>query len=91
MASTPFYPNINSRSAEITQIFYGVETVVNTVLQFLKQTDNEIDACVDQTRPSLTIEIAKLKEAFIDAKKEESSSDILLKLPKIIFLTANSY
>jgi two-component system sensor histidine kinase VicK len=69
MASTPFYPNINSRSAEITQIFYGVETVVNTVLQFLKQTDNEIDACVDQTRPSLTIEIAKLKEAFIDAKK----------------------
>ena len=71
MVSTSFYTSRNSRSSaeEITQIFYGVETVVNTVLQFLKQTDNEIGACVDQTRPSLAIEIAVLKKAFLDAKK----------------------
>src|SRR5918912_913220 len=71
--STHLYSNKrrrkSKRTPQVTQIFYGVKTVVNTVLQFLNQTDNKIDACVDQTRPSLTIEIDILKEAFLDAKK----------------------
>ena len=57
------------RSAEATRVFYGVETVVNTVLRFLSETNSKIDACIDQTRPSLVIDIAVLKEAFLDAKK----------------------
>ena len=42
---------------------------MNTVLQFLYQTNGKIDACVDYTRPSLTIDIVILKKAFLDAKK----------------------
>jgi two-component system, OmpR family, sensor histidine kinase VicK len=54
---------------ESTEIFYGIDTVMNTVLQFLYQTKGKIDACVDYTRPSLVIDIAILKRAFLDAKK----------------------
>jgi len=57
------------RSEEATRVFYGVETVVNTVLHFIDKTNNKIDACIDQTRPSLVIDIAVLKQAFLDAKK----------------------
>jgi len=70
MVSTSTFSNKNEKAgAEVTRVLYGVETVVNTVLQFLKQADNKIDACVDQTRPSLAIDIAILREAFLDAKK----------------------
>jgi hypothetical protein len=54
---------------ESTEIFYGIDTVMNTVLQFLYQTKGKIDACVDYTRPSLVIDIAILKRAFLDTKK----------------------
>jgi two-component system, OmpR family, sensor histidine kinase VicK len=54
---------------EGTEVFYGVNTVMNTVLQFLYQTNGKIDACVDYTRPSLAIDIVILKKAFLDAKK----------------------
>jgi signal transduction histidine kinase len=54
---------------ESTEVFYGTDAVINTVLQFLYHTDGMIDACVDYTRPSLTIDIHVLKEAFLDAKK----------------------
>jgi hypothetical protein len=57
------------RSEEGTRVFYGVETVVNIVLQFIDKTNNKIDACIDQTRPSLVIDIAVLKQAFLNAKK----------------------
>ena len=54
---------------ESTEVFYGTDVVINTVLQFLYHTDGKIDACVDYTRPSLAIDIHVLKEAFLDAKK----------------------
>jgi two-component system, OmpR family, sensor histidine kinase VicK len=55
---------------EGTEVFYGVDTVMDTVLQFLYQTQQgKINACVDYTRPSLAIDIQVLKEAFLDAKK----------------------
>ena len=54
---------------ELTKVFYGVDTVINIVIQFLNQTNNIIDACVDYSRPSLAIDIAVLKEAFLDTKK----------------------
>jgi signal transduction histidine kinase len=50
-------------------VFYGVDNVINTVLQFLNQTNNIINACVDYSRPSLAIEIEVLKGAFLNAKK----------------------
>ncbi|MGA7691389.1 MAG: HAMP domain-containing sensor histidine kinase [Nitrososphaeraceae archaeon] len=59
----------NMGKKEDTLIFYGVDTVISIVLQFLNHTNNTIDACVDYSRPSLAIEIALLKEAFLSAKK----------------------
>jgi signal transduction histidine kinase len=57
------------KSGEVTKVFYGVDTVVNIVLQFLNQTNAIIYACVDQTRPVLAIDIPVLKDAFLNAKK----------------------
>jgi two-component system, OmpR family, sensor histidine kinase VicK len=48
---------------------YGIDNVINIVLQFLSQTNNKIDACVDYTRPSLAIDFLALKNAFLNAKK----------------------
>ena len=59
----------NMGKKEDTLVFYGVDTVISIVLQFLNHTNNIIDACVDYSRPSLAIEIALLKEAFLSAKK----------------------
>ena len=54
---------------EYTKVFYGAETALKTVLHFLSQTNENIDACVDNTRPSLAIDILVLRKAFADAKK----------------------
>src|ERR671918_647752 len=54
---------------EDTMVLYGVDNVINTVLQFLNQTNDIVNACVDYSRPSLAIEIDVLKEAFLNAKK----------------------
>jgi two-component system, OmpR family, sensor histidine kinase VicK len=54
---------------EITKVIYGVQNVTNTVLQFLSETNNTVDACVDYTRPSLIVGIMALKEAFLNVKK----------------------
>jgi two-component system, OmpR family, sensor histidine kinase VicK len=54
---------------EYTKVFYGGETAINLVLHFLSETNETIDACVDNTRPSLAIDILVLRKAFVDAKK----------------------
>ncbi|MGH9975117.1 MAG: hypothetical protein ACRD8Z_04690, partial [Nitrososphaeraceae archaeon] len=54
---------------EHTEVFYGIDNVMNTVLEFLYKTKDKIDACVDYTRPSLAIDIVLLKRAFLDARK----------------------
>ncbi|MGI0042605.1 MAG: hypothetical protein ACRD47_02745, partial [Nitrososphaeraceae archaeon] len=55
--------------SERTEIFYGIETVMNTILQFLYQSRGKIDAYVDYTRPPLAVDIEILKSAFLDARK----------------------
>jgi two-component system, OmpR family, sensor histidine kinase VicK len=65
------FPSIKGKGEEVTRVFYGVDTVVNNVLQFLNQTNDIVYACVDQTRPILTMDIAVLKTAFLNAKKRE--------------------
>ena len=56
------------KEKELTKVLYGVDTVINTVIQFLNRTDKTVYACVDQTRPILTLDILVLKKAFEDAK-----------------------
>ena len=55
---------------ERTEILHGEQNVVNTVLHFTSTAKSRIDACVDYTRPSLTIEIERLNKAFLDAKSK---------------------
>jgi hypothetical protein len=45
----------------------GEQNVVDTVLQFVSNAKNRIDACIDSSRPSLAFEIEVLKKAFLDA------------------------
>jgi signal transduction histidine kinase len=63
------FSSTNGEGQEFTRVYYGGETVIDTVLQFLKKSNNIIYACVDQTRPSLTIDIVVLRKAFLDVKK----------------------
>jgi signal transduction histidine kinase len=58
-----------SRSTEVTEIFHGIENVVKIAIQFVAQAENRIDACIDQSRPLLIIDIAGLKDAFLAARK----------------------
>ena len=55
---------------EITKVLHGVETVVNTIIEFLNRSDDAVYACVDQTRPILTFETFRSKECFFICKKE---------------------
>jgi two-component system, OmpR family, sensor histidine kinase VicK len=55
------------KDKKVTEVLSGVETVVNTLVEFLDKTDDEVYACVDQTRPALSISL--MKEAFLRAKK----------------------
>lgn len=52
-----------------TKVLYGVETVVNTIIEFLNRTNDVVYACVDQTRPVLTLDTLDLKNAFLYAKR----------------------
>lgn len=51
-----------------TDIIHGVDNVVNALLHLISNTHYKIDSCLDYTRPYLTIEIKKLKDALLDAK-----------------------
>jgi two-component system sensor histidine kinase VicK len=57
-----------NRSKQKTSIYYKPYNVINTVIEFVDKSSSRIDACVDYTRPSLIVEIAALKKAFVDAK-----------------------
>jgi two-component system, OmpR family, sensor histidine kinase VicK len=56
------------RSKQKTTIYHKPYNVINTVIEFIDKSSSRIDACVDYTRPSLIVEIAALKKAFVDAK-----------------------
>ena len=58
-----------SHCSEKAEILYGSDKVIDTALQFTSSARNKIDACVDHTRPSLIVEIKRLKRAFQDAKR----------------------
>jgi hypothetical protein len=64
--------SISSPSDIITQrteVLTGEQNIVNSILQFVSNTKSGIDACIDYSRPSLTIEIEQLRKAFLDAKR----------------------
>jgi two-component system, OmpR family, sensor histidine kinase VicK len=54
---------------QTTKVLEGDHDVVNTILQFVSNAKNRIDACIDSSRPSLAIENERLKKAFLDARR----------------------
>jgi two-component system, OmpR family, sensor histidine kinase VicK len=58
----------SSNYFEKTKVLCGSDNVIDMALQFTSNASNKIDACVDHTRPSLIVEIKRLKTAFQDAK-----------------------
>lgn len=76
--------------SEKTKILYGSDKVINTALQFTSNASNKIDACVDHTRPSLIVEIKRLKKAFQDAKRRGVKLRYITEIKTEMFLSARS-
>ena len=55
-----------------TDLVHGSENVVDFLVQFMHKAKLRIDVCVDHTRPGLAIEIRRLMDAFINAKKDKN-------------------
>jgi two-component system sensor histidine kinase VicK len=64
-------PSSSDTIRERTEVLHGEQNVVNTVLRFVSNAKSRIDACIDYTRPSLTIEIEEIKKVFLDAKSRD--------------------
>jgi two-component system, OmpR family, sensor histidine kinase VicK len=70
------------KGKKVTKVFSGVETVINTIIEFLDQTNNVVYACVDQTRPILALDISVLKQAFLRTKKRGVKLKYLTEITK---------
>ena len=75
---------IQPANAEVerTEILYGIDNVVDAVLGLGSKGISRIDACVDQTRPSLGIEIQRVKKAIIDAKRKGLRTRLVTEITK---------
>ena len=54
-----------------TELVHGSENVVDFLVEFMHKAKLRIDVCVDHTRPGLAVEIRRLMDALIDAKKRQ--------------------
>jgi two-component system sensor histidine kinase VicK len=70
------------KGKKVNKVFSGVETVINTIIEFLDQTNNVVYACVDQTRPILALDISVLKQAFLRTKKRGVKLKYLTEITK---------
>jgi two-component system, OmpR family, sensor histidine kinase VicK len=66
--SAPTTTTTTTVSLEKTEIFHGTDNVIAAIIQFSSRTKSRIEACVDNTRPSLAIRIEQLKKSFMNAK-----------------------
>jgi two-component system, OmpR family, sensor histidine kinase VicK len=58
----------SNSTAERTEVIYGSENVMNTILRYLSEA-NKIDSCGDHTAPSLSVEIEDYKRLLFNLKK----------------------
>ena len=76
MVPTRHYSGRNKKRSEgYKSLLWSRNCCKNTVLQFIDETNNKIDACIDQTRPSLVIDIDVLKQPFLMKKKTVTISN----------------
>jgi two-component system, OmpR family, sensor histidine kinase VicK len=62
--------NDGSSGKERTEVVYGLENVMNIILQFLSKA-NRIDSCGDSKAPQIAIEVEEYRKLLIDLKKRE--------------------
>jgi hypothetical protein len=58
-----------AREKEITKIIRGDKNVFEAVSRFISTADTRIDACVDQTRPALGIDIEPIRALVLNSHK----------------------
>ena len=59
----------NVQPSERTQIIRGSENVIDAGLKFISNVKTKIDACVDYTRPALTIDIESISKYLLILKR----------------------
>ncbi|MGA7898448.1 MAG: hypothetical protein WCA39_06250 [Nitrososphaeraceae archaeon] len=89
MSSNSHHDNDRYNLSDSTRICYGVDVIINAILQILNHT-KKVLICLDQSRPSLMVDIDVLKNAIVAAKRRELNYVVLQKLLKITFHTANN-
>jgi two-component system, OmpR family, sensor histidine kinase VicK len=50
------------------EVFYGTKKVISEELLFFSKARQQIDTCMDSTRPSFAIGIESIKRSFVDAR-----------------------
>jgi two-component system sensor histidine kinase VicK len=65
-----------------TEIVHGSGNVVDCLVQLMCKAKLRIDVCVDHTRPYLAIEIIRLRDAFIDAKRRHITIRYITEITK---------
>ena len=64
------YINDTDKTAKpTTEIIYGIDYVVGTLLKVISNAGHRVDVCVDRTRPVLLSEITQLRQALLDTKQ----------------------
>ena len=53
---------------EKTLVYHGIEETNNVILNFVNNTKNKLDTCLDANGPSVMIDVQYIKEARINAK-----------------------
>ena len=59
---------MNTQEKEITKIIRGDKKVLDAVSRFISNASTSIDACVDQTRPALSIDIRQIRTLFLNSR-----------------------
>src|SRR5688572_29296144 len=59
---------LEKEKEEKTEVYHGSEDANKVILNFVHNTKNKLDACLDVNGPSVMIDIKEIKEARINAK-----------------------
>lgn len=75
---------------EKIEVMYGIEYIINKTLQTLSKTKYRFDNCGNVRHPSIIVTTELVWNASLDLKNTGIIPDSLLKLLKILYITARS-
>ena len=79
---THIFVSTEAKGIPKTEIVHGSGNVVDCLVQLMCKAKLRIDVCVDHTRPYLAIEIIRLRDAFIDAKRRHITIRYITEITK---------